>query len=80
MSHNIGLCGDSSQDGVIAASDVAVYRSALAGGTVLNATQLARCATVAPVSACNVRDLVVLRREVSGPLLAPGVSRACKPP
>ena len=80
MSHNIGLCGDLSQDGVIAASDVAVYRSALAGATALNATQLARCATIAPPSPCNVRNLAVLRREVSGPLLAPGVSRACKPP
>ena len=80
MSHNIGLCGDLTLDGVIAASDVGVYRSALAGATTLNATQLVRCATVAPVSPCNVRDLAVLRREVSGPLLAPGVSRACKPP
>jgi len=80
MSHNIGLCGDLTLDGVIAASDVAVYRSALAGSTTLNGTQLARCATVAPVSPCNVRDLAVLRREVSGPLLEPGISRACKPP
>jgi len=80
MSHNVALCGDLTQDGVVAASDVALYRSALAGAATLTATQLGRCTTIAPQGPCDVRDLAVLRREVFGPLLAPGISRACKTP
>ncbi len=79
-SHNVLLCGDLTQNGVIAASDVTIYRSALAGAVALTAPQLARCNTIAPGGPCDVRDLAVLRREVSGPLLPPGISRACLAP
>jgi hypothetical protein len=79
-SHNVTLCGDLTQNGVVAESDVALYRSALAGAVTLTAPQLARCTTIAPTGPCDVLDLTVLRREVSGPLLAPGVSRACLSP
>ena len=79
-SHNVVLCGDLTLNGVVAASDVALYRSALAGAVTLTSPQLARCDTIAPGGPCDIRDLSVLRREVSGPLLAPGVSRACLTP
>jgi hypothetical protein len=78
-SHNVVLCGDLTQNGVVAASDVALYRSVLAGAAAFTSPQLARCNAIAP-TACDVRDLTVLRREVSGPLLAPGASRACVTP
>ncbi len=78
-SHNVVLCGDLTLNSVVAANDMAVYRSALAGALAFTSPQLARCNTIAPTG-CNVRDLAVLRREVSGPLLAPGVSRVCVTP
>jgi uncharacterized membrane protein len=72
------LCGDVNEDLSLGPLDVDAFRSALAdpAGAPLG-TGEDRCTVIGPLRPCDVRDVVVLRREVEGPLMAPGVLQIC---
>ena len=70
------VCGDLDGNGSRNAADVASLRAALASpnGSPLSPGALSRCSTTAGAE-CNVADLTVLRRHLSG--LAPGSAPVC---
>lgn len=78
QSHNIFLCGDLDENGVVEASDVTLYRQGLT--TSFSVSEQARCRTTASSGGCDVTSLVVQRREVEGPLLSPGITNICTLP
>jgi hypothetical protein len=70
------ICGDVNDDGAVDASDVVLFRSHLASptGSPFSANGTAKC-TVAPLDPllppCDVLDVVVIRRSLQSPPLAP---------
>lgn len=73
-------CGDLSDDGAVDAADVALLRARLAdpAGTAVSAQGLAKCSVIdLGAAACDVVDLVVVRRRLSTHPLLPGLADAC---
>jgi para-nitrobenzyl esterase len=70
-------CGDASDNGVVDAPDVAVMRTALAGGAPLSVRGAAKCRVENVTSACDIVDVTVLRRRLATPQLPPGISQSC---
>ena len=72
-------CGDLDADGVVDSDDVALFRSHLAdpGARPLSLAARARCSVRGGASDCDVADVVVLRRVLHTPSLAPGVAPVC---
>lgn len=71
-------CGDVSLDNALDAADVALYRAQLADpAAALSAAGEARCGVIDAALPCDLRQLVVLRREVEGSALAPGIANVC---
>ncbi len=73
------LCGDVAVNERLDDADVAAFRALLAnpGGAPLTLEGARRCNVIAPVAACSVRDLVVLRRALASPGQLPGVAEVC---
>jgi para-nitrobenzyl esterase len=74
---NACQCGDTSDDGAVDATDVAVLRNALAGIAPLGKHGAAKCRVESQSAACDVVDLAVLRRRLASPALPPGISQSC---
>ncbi len=78
VSTNLKLCGDVADDGFVGTEDVALFRDVLAGLAVFTAAGEAKCTVIDPPSNCGLLDLTMIRREIEGPLLAPGISQVCR--
>jgi hypothetical protein len=75
-------CGDVDGDGdVDRDGDVKRIRDELAapGTGIPAAADLAKCSTIGGAIDCDVRDVVVIRRALEQPALAPGVAQVCAP-
>ena len=78
VSTNLELCGDVADDGFVDPEDVALFRDVLAGLAAFTPAGEAKCTVIDPPSDCDLLDLTVTRREIEGPLLAPGISQDCR--
>jgi len=74
---NACLCGDTSNDGVLGAPDVAALRAFLAGAGALPAAQKCDVGGGGPSGTCNVVDATLLRRALASQ--APGIANVCPP-
>ncbi len=77
VSTNIQLCGDVADDGFVGPEDVTLFRNVLAGLAALTLAGEAKCTVIDPPSNCDLLQLTVIRREIEGPLLEPGISQVC---
>ncbi len=77
VSTNLELCGDVADDGFVGPEDVALFREVLAGLASFTSAGEAKCTVIDPPSSCGLLDLTMIRREIEGPLLAPGISQLC---
>jgi hypothetical protein len=68
-------CGDLIPNGVVDANDPAALRVQLAGIALLDSAALSRCAVLPGQPACDLLQLVVLRRALQG--ADPGIAQAC---
>jgi hypothetical protein len=75
------ICGDVSDDGNVNGNDVLGFRASLADpvGAALTPGGQSKCQVIAPspAPACDVLDLVVIRRSLQSPPLAPGRAPVC---
>ncbi len=78
VSTNLELCGDVADDGFVGPEDVALFRDVLAGLAAFTLAGEAKCTVIDLPSNCDLLDLTVIRREIEGPLLAPGISQVCE--
>ncbi|MFQ5513512.1 MAG: hypothetical protein ACE5FG_03680 [Myxococcota bacterium] len=74
------ICGDADDDGVVRDSDVTALRAYLADsiGAPLPDAGLGRCSVIGVSDPCDLLDVVVLRRALALPPLAPGIQQVCK--
>ena len=69
-------CGDADADGAVSAMDLSLIRQELVTpGGWLAPEELARCSRLAESGACDIREVVVLLRSLSG--LDPGIRQRC---
>jgi para-nitrobenzyl esterase len=68
-------CGDTSNDGVVDAQDVALLRSSLAAIAPLSPLAAAKCNVESHSAACDVVDVAVIRRNLA--LHAPAIQQVC---
>lgn len=73
------VCGDVDDDAFVDAGDVATLRQHLKDpvGSPLTPGGIAKCNVILPPRPCDLRDLVVLRRDIEGPLMPPGIAQVC---
>jgi cysteine-rich repeat protein len=74
-----GPCGDLDQSGLVNAADLALYREQQANpeGAVLATGASQRCSVIGSAGPCDLTDIVVIRRTVEHPPLAPAVAQVC---
>lgn len=74
------LCGDVDDSGTVDLFDIDAYRDFLADpiGLPLPPTGEAKCTVIDPPSPCDELDVTVIRREVEGPGLPPGIAQDCE--
>jgi hypothetical protein len=77
VSTNLQLCGDVNHDGFVGTDDVTLFRNVLAGLAEFAPEGEAKCTVIDPPRDFDLLDVTVIRREVEGPLLAPGISQVC---
>ncbi len=78
VSTNLELCGDVADDGFVGPEDVTLFRDVLAGLAAFTLAGEAKCTVIDVPSDCGLVDLTVIRREIEGPLLEPGISQVCE--
>ncbi len=78
VSTNLQLCGDVADDGFVGPEDVTLFRNVLAGLASFTTLGEAKCTVTDQPSDCDLLDLTVIRREIEGPLFAPGISQLCE--
>lgn len=73
-----GICGDLDGNYVLSSEDVLRYRTALAdpSGAGLTPSEQARCAVIGP-PACDIRQVVVMRRVLHDKGLLPDIEEIC---
>ncbi len=77
VSTNIQLCGDVADDGFVGPEDVTLFREVLAGLAAFTLAGEAKCTVIDAPSDCGLVHLTVIRREIEGLLLEPGISQVC---
>ena len=70
-------CGDGDDDGDVDGGDVTTYRAFLADPAG-NSIATEKCTVIGQASGCDVLDTTVVRRDVEGPLMPPGVAQVCQ--
>ena len=75
---NLCQCGDLDDSGIVDQADVRAFRVALADPSVPLPPGAARkCSVIGAADACGLLDVTVMRREIEGPNLLPGIAQVC---
>jgi hypothetical protein len=72
------LCGDVNDDGTVNYLDVEDYRGFLADVVPFTPAGQRKCAVIGADTDCDILDVTVIRRDVEGPGLAPGIQQVCE--